>query len=119
VMDAVLDWISLVASSVFVSAVLAWVWARNRGWFGYINSTVCVWAGISAIPPVDLAHFLASLIALAPFALLPVLFLVPMVVKGVPARSIVIVSTVASIFALPLTFCCSLYASCYVLHDCP
>jgi len=38
---------------------------------------------------------------------------------GVPARTIVIASTAASIFALPLTFYSSLYASCYVLHDCP
>jgi hypothetical protein len=128
-MSAVLICIGFVASSILVSTMLASAWGRNRGWLGYVISTVAVWAAVSTLPmfapswaalrfPVDFAHFLANFIALTPFAILPLLFLVPLVVKGVPARKIVITSTVTSIFAVPLSFCSGLVASCAILHDC-
>jgi hypothetical protein len=116
---AALIGLAYIASSAFLSSTLAWVWARNRRWLEYVLSTVAVWIGLSMLPPIDYPHFLASLIAFAPFALLPALFLVPMVLMGVAARKIVMAGTVASIFAVPLTFFSGLYASCYVLHDCP
>jgi hypothetical protein len=111
---------------ILVSSALAWAWAKNRGWLGYITSTVCVWAGISAIPlfapsaeTLVLDQILGALVCLAPFAIVPMLILVPLVVRGAAVRTIIIASTVASIFAVPLTFFSGLYASCYVLHDCP
>jgi hypothetical protein len=116
-MDTALTCFGLIAASVLVSALLACMWARNRGWFGYVNSTAAVWIGLSMLPPVDYPHFLASLTTLTPFAILPLLFLGPLVAKGGPARAIFIASTVTSIFALPLSGISVLYTSCYFLHE--
>ena len=42
--------IVLVASSALVSVMLAWGWAKSRGWLGFVKSTLAVWAAISALP---------------------------------------------------------------------
>jgi predicted neutral ceramidase superfamily lipid hydrolase len=126
---AVLLCIGLVIASILISTGIAWVWKKYRGWPGYLICTLAVWVAISMRPlftqpwetprfPVDFAHFLANLIALAPFAVLPVLFLVPLVVKDAPVRKVAIASAVTSIFALPLSFCSGIVASCSVLRDC-
>jgi len=120
----------VVLLSILVSSALAWAWAGNRGWFGYVVSTVCVWAAISAIPlfapyaetsavPGVSDQMLAGVISSAPLVLLPMLCLVALVAKGVRTREIVLASTVASILAVPLSFYSALYASCEILHDCP
>lgn len=113
--------ISLATSAILLSSILAWAWAKSRGWLGYVISTLGLWAAVSAALSfrVDLAHFLAALISFAPLALLPGLFLVPLVVTGAKARTILVVSTVTSISALAPSYFNALYASCYLLHDCP
>jgi hypothetical protein len=121
--------ISLVAASILISATLAWAWGKNRRWFGYVVSTVAIWVGISTLPlftqpwepatfPVDWPHFLSTVIALAPLALVPMLVLVGLVLKSSPLRQIGVASAVASTLALPMCVFSGLYASCYVLHDC-
>jgi hypothetical protein len=111
--------IVLVASSILVSTMLAWFWARKRGWFGYVNSTVAVWAGLSVLPPVDFANFLAGAILLTPLVLVPMLVLVGFVAKGSPVSKIVAASAAGSLVARPMCFLSTLYASCYVFGDCP
>jgi predicted neutral ceramidase superfamily lipid hydrolase len=126
---ALLLCIGLVIASILISTGIAWVWKMYHGWPGYLICTLAVWVAISMLPlfmqpwetprfPVDFAHFLANLIALAPFAVIPVLFLALLVDKGAPVRKIAIASAVTSIFGLPLSFCSGIVASCSMLRDC-
>jgi hypothetical protein len=76
-MSTLLFCIGLVVASTLVSGALAFVWAKNRKWVGYVISTLAVWIGLSTMPlftpswaasrfPVDFAHFLSTMISLAP-----------------------------------------------------
>jgi hypothetical protein len=89
--------LGFISSSILVSSALAWAWAWNRRWLGYVISTIAVRAAVSA---------------------LPTLLLVPLVLKGAATRTILVASAVAAIFAVPLSFYCALYAKCEILHDC-
>lgn len=128
-MSTLLPCLGLVGSSASVSTLLAWFWAKKRGWFGYLNSTVAVWLGVAALllfmtswnsaeTAIDLPHFLSNAIFLAPLTLLPAVFLVALVAHKGLAREIIIASIVASILALPLSIYAGIYAACYVGHDC-
>lgn len=128
-MSALLICVGMAVTSAIVSGILAWAWAKKHGWVGYVISTAAVWIGISTLPlftpswqipafPVDFAHFLANLIAIAPLALLPFVVLVRLVLKGSNAREIIITSSVTSIIAVPLCFFSGVVASCSVLGDC-
>jgi hypothetical protein len=63
-------------------------------------------------------HILASLIVIAPFALVPGAFTFPSVLRQATFRRILVLASLGSLVALPLVILAVVPSACYVAHDC-
>jgi hypothetical protein len=127
-MSPTLICIVMVGASTLASGILATVWAKKREPIGYLISTLVLWVTLSTLPPftpswkhfrypVDFPHFAATMIAIAPFAVLPLIVLARMVMKGTSRTTILSAALLASVAALPMSVVTGIDASCS-LGDC-
>ena len=116
------------AASALISGVVAAVWAKSRSPYSYVLSMATVWVAISTLPlsartwemgtfPADPAHFVATMIWVAPFVIGAVLALVWLVATGASRKDIAAASLLASILAAPLSIVSGIYGACS-LGDC-
>jgi hypothetical protein len=125
---------ALIAITASASAIasLAFACARRRSLLLFVVSVVVLWlvvgglfghySAVSSLVPnriPEWRHILASLVVIAPFALVPAAFTLPSVFRGAPIRRIVVLASLGAIVALPLAIMAVVPSACYVAHDCP
>ena len=125
---------ALVAMAVSATAIalLAFACGRRRCPLLFVVSVVVVWlivgwllghsSSVSSLVPGRLPewrHILASLIVIAPFALVPAAFTLPSVFRQATFRRVIVLASLGSLVALPLVILAVVPTACYVAHDCP
>ena len=110
---------------------IAYACSTRKAPEAYVICIAALWVmaslllGHSTIAPIhtflqapDFPHVLDAFLSLAPAAIVPGVLLIPVVIGRIRSNLIPALALGGSLLALPLTVAVSLYATCYIVHDC-